>query len=412
MNSIHYLNFPQPKKQPNIPSVSIENYVTTHKPSIPVHFIRPHSIKKAAQWFLSHFSGDSLYAVKSNSNPAVLTYLFEAGIRHFDVASLCEIELVKGLFPEASLYFMHPIKSREAIYQAYFKHGIRDFSLDSFDELKKIQEVTNQAKDLALHVRLAIPNSHAIHDLSGKFGVLPADSISLLRKCRTVAKTLGISFHVGSQCMEPTEYRNAIMIVKDILEHSKVKLDVLDVGGGFPSSYPGLVPPPLSAYIDEINHAVKLLPLHKDCKLWCEPGRALVAESGSLLVRVEARKKNMLYINDGTYGGLFDAGSPGFIFPTKAMRVKKNKGLSGNLAPFGFYGPTCDSIDTMKGPFYLPENIVEGDYIEIGQLGAYSQNIRTEFNGFHHTLQVEVEDMPWFSMYEDQDFADGGCQIG
>lgn len=386
---------------------TVENQVLELKPSVPVYFVRPNSIKRAANFFLKNFktpkfASDILYSVKSNPDAAVLKHLFDAGIKHFDVASMAEVKLINDLLgKEVEMYFMHPVKSREAIFDAYFNHGIRDFSLDSADELNKILEVTNNAKDLGLHVRLAIPNSHAAIDLSGKFGILPSESVPLLRKVRTAAKRLGICFHVGSQCMEPTEYRNALTITKEILEQSKVKLDVIDIGGGFPSSYPGMTPPNLRAYFDEIFDAINQLNLDKDCKIWCEPGRALVAESGSLLVRVEARKKGMLYLNDGTYGGLFDAGFPGFIYPTKAIRVKGENILSSKNIPFGFYGPTCDSLDTMKGPFYLPDNIAEGDYIEIGQLGAYSRSIRTDFNGFNKNLQIEVCDEPLVSMYKD-----------
>jgi ornithine decarboxylase len=379
----------------------LESKILDLSPSIPVYATRPNSIKKAADWFLSNFLGKILYSVKSNPDQEVLTQLYESGINNFDVASLNEIRLIANLFPASKMYFMHPIKSREAIYEAYFKFGIRNFSLDSFDELKKIIQVTNNAQDLSLHIRISIPNSHAAIDLSGKFGILPSDSVGLIHKARTIARKLGICFHVGSQCMEPSEYRNAITIVKEILDQAKVKLDVLDIGGGFPSSYPGLTPPPLKNYIDEINDTIKSLAFSNSCELWCEPGRALVAESGSLVVRVEARKGQMLYINDGTYGGLFDAGSLGFIYPTKTIRLNQNKAISTKLLPFGFYGPTCDSLDVMRGPFYLPDNICEGDYIEIGGLGAYSKSIRTGFNGFDEILQIQVADLPLVSMYED-----------
>lgn len=410
-SNIRYLNFPN-KKQNNVsaPITQSSNKlgllasaISEIKPTIPVHSIRPNTIKKAAAWFLNNFSGKVLYSVKSNPDSTVLNHLYSAGVKNFDVASLNEIKLINKLFAhDAKMYFMHPIKSREAIFEAYFNYGIRDFSLDSLDELEKISQVTKNAKDLALHIRLSIPNSHAAIDLSGKFGILPSDSITLIRKARTVAKTFGICFHVGSQCMEPAEYRNAITIVKEVISSAKVKLDVLDVGGGFPSSYPGLTPPPLKKYIDEINDSLKSLALNNECELWCEPGRALVAESGSLVVRVEARKNQMLYINDGTYGGLFDAGYPGFIYPTKTIRNSQQSPLSTTLIPFGFYGPTCDSLDTMKGPFYLPDNIKEGDYIEIGGLGAYSKSIRTDFNGFNDIIQIEIADQPLISMYEEE----------
>lgn len=414
-SKVHYLNFAkeEPKSFQNNSSDNpqgyslVESEVLALKPSVPVYFIRPNSIKRAASWFLQNFQNnkhksDVLYSVKSNPDATVLGHLFNFGIKHFDVASIAEVKLIERLFgKEAKMYFMHPVKSREAIFDAYFNHGIRDFSLDSFDELEKIMAVTKNAKDLGLHVRLSIPNSYAAFDLSGKFGILPSESVGLIRKVRTAAKRLGICFHVGSQCMEPTEYRNAITIAKEVIEQSKVKLDVLDIGGGFPSAYPGMTPPNLKAYFDEIFDTINQLAIDQDCHLWCEPGRALVAESGSLLVRVESRKKNMVYINDGTYGGLFDAGFPEFIFPTKAIRIKNTTTLSVNNIPFGFYGPTCDSLDVMKGPFYLPENIAEGDYIEIGQLGAYSRSIRTEFNGFNQNLQIEVADEPLVSMYRE-----------
>ena len=417
-SKIHYLfnakkphkGAKQSKKSSAKKSLStIEARVLELKPSIPVYFIRPNSIKRAVKFFVENFrtskhESDILYSVKSNPDATVLRHLFNSGIRHFDVASMAEVKLINELFGDAAkMYFMHPVKSREAIFDAYFNHGIRDFSLDSFDELQKILEVTKNAKDLGLHMRLAIPNSHAAIDLSGKFGILPSESIGLLRKIRAHAQRLGICFHVGSQCMEPSEYRNAITIAKEVIEQAKVKLDVIDIGGGFPSSYPGMTPPNLRAYFDEIFDSIQTLKLDKNCRIWCEPGRALVAESGSLLVRVEARKKGMLYLNDGTYGGLFDAGFPGFIYPVKALRIKegKEKLCPNNTVPFGFYGPTCDSLDSMKGPFYLPENIAEGDYIEIGQLGAYSRSIRTEFNGFNKNLQIEVADEPLVSMYKD-----------
>lgn len=409
---VHYLDFSQDFSQKqtvteseNTALATVKEEVLKLRPSIPVYFLRPAAIKRAAKFFLDNFQfrknkSDVLYSVKSNPDAAVLQHLFDAGIKHFDVASLAEVKLINELFGDkAEMYFMHPIKSREAIHEAYYDYGIRDFSLDSSDELDKILEVTKNAKDLGLHVRLAIPNSHAAIDLSGKFGILPSEAIPLVRKTRAVAKSFGICFHVGSQCMDPAQYRSAIMITKDLIEKAKVRLDALDIGGGFPSAYPGMTPPNLQSYFDEITDSISQLNFDSDCRLWCEPGRALVAEAGSLLVRVEGRKNNMLFLNDGTYGGLFDAGTLGFIYPTNSFRVKEGSELAEDQSTFGFYGPTCDSLDVMKGPFQLPENIAEGDYIEIGQLGAYSRSIRTDFNGFNQNIQVEVSDEPLVSMY-------------
>ena len=387
-------------------SLTIKEFVQDNLPMLPVYATRPHSLRDSAEFFLKNFSHNKnktrvLYSVKSNPEKSVLNHLFNAGIKNFDVASIAEIEIINNLFGDkAKMFFMHPIKSRESIYQAYFQYGIRDFVLDCHDELQKITEVTNNAKDLNLHLRLAIPNNHSAIDLSRKFGIFPEKATGLLRKIATIANNVGICFHVGSQCMDPVQYRGAIEIAQQLIKKSKVKINILDIGGGFPSSYPAMSPQSLDNYFNEIFLAINQMNLPDDCELWCEPGRALVAESGSLIVRVESRKNQMLYLNDGTYGGLFDAGTPSFIYHTKAIRTKDNSKLASKMLDFGFYGPTCDSLDFMKGPFYLPENIAEGDYIEIGQMGAYSRSIRTDFNGFNKNIQIEVNDIPLVSMYK------------
>lgn len=377
---------------------SVPEMVRRTSPLVPVHCIRHYAIKAAVTWFADNFPGKVIYAVKTNPDARVLKTLYKSGIRDFDVASLAEIALVHKLFPDAKLHFMHSVKSRDSIEKAYRDYGVRHFALDSVYELEKIQEATGKAKDLGLHVRVAIPNTHAEIDLSGKFGILPAEAIGLLKKARKSAKYLGVCFHVGSQCMHPTAYSSALMLVKDIVAKAKVKVDVLDVGGGFPSVYPGMVPPPLSSYMDEIKETISLMNLDSKCELWCEPGRALVAEAGSLVVQVDLRKGNSLYINDGTYGSLFDAGQPGFIFPVQAIRPGVNLSKE-PMMPFSFYGPTCDSMDYMQGPFYLPASINEGDWIEIGQLGAYGSTLRTRFNGFYSDTIVDVEDEPMMSMF-------------
>ena len=384
-----------------VSALSVGSFLEERKPSIPVYTLRPHTLQKVSTWFLKHFSGDVLYSVKSNPDVSVLKYLHKAGVKHFDVASLKEIKLIHNLFPDSKMYFMHPMKSEEAIHEAYFNYGIKAFSLDSIDELVKILTVTNNADDLSLHVRLAIPNAKATFNLSSKFGVDPnsTDAEYLVKETRRVAKEFGICFHVGSQCLDKEEYVRAINITKDLVLRTEVELDVLDIGGGFPASYPGMTPDCLKDYIKLITSETLYLKaaLKKSFKVWCEPGRALVADSGSLVVKVEGRKGDKLYINDGIYGGLFDAGFPNFIYPTKVHRLdkKNSKKLDEELFEgFSFYGPTCDSLDVMKGPFLLPDNIAAGDYIEIGQLGAYSKSIRTSFNGFDDCLQIEVNDKP------------------
>jgi ornithine decarboxylase len=377
---------------------SVNELVNTIRPVDPIYCIRPNSVKKACEWFKGNFPGNTLYAVKTNPNEKVIRCIGESGISRFDVASINEIQLVKKIFPKARVYYMNTVKSREHIHEAYFNHNIRDFVLDTKEELQKIIEATNNAKDLVLYVRVSISNEHAEIDLSQKFGALPSEALGLLRLAKAHAKKVGLSFHVGSQCMHPVSYAKGIREVGNIIKKTKIVPDVINVGGGFPSIYPDLSPQPLENYINEIKKAFDHLKLENQPELLCEPGRALVAESGSSIVRVVLRKKQKLYINDGTYGSLFDAGVLNFILPTRM--IPNGRMTSKKLTSFNFYGPTCDSADFMKGPFVLPNNIKEGDYIEIGQLGAYSLTFRTKFNGFYSDKIFEVQDKPMMSMYE------------
>ena len=377
----------------------VNELVNTLKPDYPVYCIRPESIKTSTDFFRKNFPGKVLYAVKTNPNERVLKQIISNGINHFDVASINEIKLIKKLKSDAKLYFMHTVKSRENIEEAYFKLGIRDFALDTKDELLKIMESTRQAKDLNLYVRIAISNEHAEIDLSRKFGALPNEALGLVRLCREHAKKLGISFHVGSQCMHKISFSKAINEVGNIIKKTKIVPDVINVGGGFPSIYPDLNPEPLSNYIEEIKISLSKLKLANMPELICEPGRAIVSESGSTIVKVLLRKKHKLYINDGTYGTLFDAGVPNFVFPNKM--ISNGRIQSKKLTAFSFFGPTCDSLDYMKGPFLLPNNIKEGDYVELGQLGAYGLTFRTKFNGFYSDQIFELYDKPIMSIYED-----------
>ena len=378
---------------------SVNELVNILKPDHPVYCIRPNEIKKSVNFFKENFPGKVLYAVKTNPHEKVLKQIIANGINDFDVASLNEIKLIKKINSKVNLHFMHTIKSKDSIASAYFDYGIKSFSLDNKDELRKILEATNQAKDLKLFVRIAISNEHAEIDLSRKFGAHPSEALGLIRLSKEHSKKLGISFHVGSQCMHKISYSKGIHEVENIIKKTKIIPDVINIGGGFPAIYPDLRPEPLSNYMEEIKESLKNLKLAKLPEIICEPGRAIVAESGSTIVKVILRKKQSLYINDGTYGSLFDAGVPNFVFPTKMItsgRIQSKK-----LTSFSFFGPTCDSLDYMKGPFLLPNNIKEGDYIELGQLGAYGLTFRTNFNGFYSNEIFEINDKPIMSLYEE-----------
>ncbi|HWH18083.1 MAG TPA: type III PLP-dependent enzyme [Allosphingosinicella sp.] len=369
---------------------------TALRPVQPVTLIRPHAATRAARFFTEKFPGRSLYAVKANPSPALLQVLWDSGVTHYDVASIAEVRLVAATLPEAVQCFMHPVKAEEAIEEAYFTHGVRTFSLDTMDELEKIMRATRNAADLNLCVRIRVSSDHSKLSLASKFGAEPGEMKELLFAARQAADALGICFHVGSQAMTPAAYAEAMERVRAAIVEASVTVDIVDVGGGFPSTYPGMQPPPLEAYFEVIHNCFESLPVSYSAELWCEPGRALCAEYSSVLVRVEKRRGAELYINDGAYGALFDAAHIGWRFPVKLVRDEDSDARD---MEFSFYGPTCDDLDHMAGPFLLPADIQAGDYIEIGMLGAYGSAMRTGFNGFGSELTAVVEDEPMASLY-------------
>lgn len=372
---------------------------TALNPVDPVTLIRPQAARRAARFFVEKFPGKSLYAVKANPSPELLKTLWEGGITHYDVASIAEVRLVARTLPDATLCFMHPVKSEEAIAEAYHEHGVRVFSLDTMDELAKIMRATNSATDLYLCVRMRVSSDYSKLSLASKFGVEPGESKELLMATRQAADALGICFHVGSQAMTPHAYVQAMERVRAAIVDASVTVDIIDVGGGFPSVYPGMEPPALELYFDAIDRAFESLPISYSAELWCEPGRALSAEYSSLIVRVERRRDEELYINDGAYGALFDAAHVGWRFPVKLLREDESEA---ELEAFSFYGPTCDDMDHMAGPFLLPSDVKAGDYIEIGMLGAYGCAMRTAFNGFGSGEIHEVTDEPMESLYREE----------
>ncbi|WP_428484491.1 type III PLP-dependent enzyme [Rhodopila sp.] len=374
---------------------SVDQVVAADRPEEPMHCLRPTVVAGTARAFVQAFPGDVLYAVKCNADPAVLRALHDGGVRHFDCASLPEVRLVRGMFPRAAIHFMHPIKARGAIREAWARHDVRDFVLDSAEELAKIRTeiaATGVAGALGLIVRIALPRGGAKLDLSGKFGADMPDAVALLREARGCARTLGVSFHVGSQCLDPLAWRDAMDLTGQVIRAAGVKVDVVDVGGGFPVAYPDQEPPPLGAFFAEVEAGFERLGLSSahlaNARLWAEPGRTLVAAGTSVVVQVQARRGNALYVNDGVYGSLADAGALGFRYPARLIRPDNQ--AVGPTVGFSLFGPTCDSADVMHGPFMLPADIAEGDWIEIGQLGAYGACLRTAFNGFDRARIVEV----------------------
>ncbi len=369
--------------------------ISAHSPDEAVILNRPHAAARAARFFTEKFPGTAMYAVKANPSPDLIRILWNEGVTHYDVASIGEVRMVREVLPEATLCFMHPVKTKSAIREAYFQHGVKTYSLDTLEELEKIVEATDAAQDLRLLVRLRVSSEHSELSLAAKFGIDLADAAPLLQATRQHCDALGICFHVGSQAMTPFAYVQALERVRAAIANAAVTVDIVDVGGGFPSVYPDLDPPAMEDYFAQIHRHFEALPISYSAELWAEPGRALCAEYSSLIVKVEKRRGYELYINDGAYGALFDAAHVGWRFPVRVLE----EDLTQPFAEFSFYGPTCDDADYMKGPFMLPEDIQAGDYIEIGMLGAYGAAMQTRFNGFGAELGFVVEDEPMASLY-------------
>ena len=354
----------------------------------PFFIYKPQNLKKNVEYFLKKFPGDVLYAVKTNPSEFILKKIHQLGVKSFDVASINEVKLIKTLLKNAKIFFMNPVKPRTAIKEAYYNYGVRNFSLDTYEELDKILKETNFAKDLNLHLRISISNDYAKINLTKKFGVDGYKANELLKRINKYAKKIGISFHTGSQCMNPNAYKFAVKKMASLIEKSKLKVDFFNIGGGFPSKYANMKPQSLDKYFYVITKEfLKYFKNNQEIILLSEPGRALVSNSMSLILKVNLKKKKYLYINDGIHGYLHNAGAHGFIYPAKIFRKKNNSKLS----EFSFYGPTCDANDFIKGPFLLPNSIEEGDYIELEEMGAYSVTMKNNFNGFYSDPKVFVE---------------------
>lgn len=372
---------------------SVKAMVGALQPSYPVYCLRPEIIADTARRFLELFPGRVLYAVKCNPHPEVLGALYRAGIRHFDTASLPEIAQVRESFADAACYFMHPVKGRAVIGTSARVYNIDTFVIDHPHELDKILTETGGAEGLTIFVRIKTPPSAStLYHLAAKFGADVADAVAMLKEAQSRGCQVGVAFHVGSQCLDPEAYTTALKVVGEVLDQAKVQVAGLDVGGGFPAAYLGTNMPPLTDFVAAIEAGVKALNLRRDCVLMCEPGRALVAEAISVVTQVQLRKGDQLYINDGIYGSLSETVDAGLKLPARLVRIGDDS--CAPAADFTLNGPTCDSLDVLPSPFSLPEDVREGDWIEIDRVGAYSNALATRFNGFHPETMVTVHDRP------------------
>ena len=362
------------------------------QPREPVYCLYADRLNAVARRFVDGFPGKPMLAVKANPFPGVIDTLWDAGIRCFDTASLPEIALVHDRHPDAELFYMAPVRIHGTIRDAFEHYGVRNFVADHPNELARILDETDP-KETTVFVRTAVANEDAIYDLSTKFGASTEDTLAMIDTVQNAGAEAALAFNVGSMVMDPRSYETGIDICTDILGKTGVPIRKLDIGGGFPWIYPEIDAPELEAYFARIADAKAALPLAEDSTVYCEPGRSLVADGMSLVVQVLLRKGASVYINDGVYGSFSENNISGgdVWYPTKIIRTDGSE-PQGEMEMMTVFGPTCDSLDKLPKPVPLPADLREGDWIEIGTMGAYSNCVRTAFNGFYPDTFVSITD--------------------
>jgi ornithine decarboxylase len=367
---------------------SVGEMLRDQQPTDPVYCIFPHVYRASTQAFLQGFPGRVLYAVKANNEPQVLDLLIESGVAHFDCASLPEIQLAHRLCPDGTMYFMVPTRIRNAARTAQEHHGVRHFMVDHPDGVALLANEIDMSRSVVF-ARMAVHHKAAKSDLSTKFGAEPEDMPELLIKIRAAGAEAALAFNVGSSVTDPEAYRYAMNITKDVLTKLPFQIRLIDVGGGYPKSYPGLIVPHLDNFFHAVAESFAELPLADNAEVLGEPGRALAAPGMSAVVEVLLRKDDRLFINDGMHGIFWELRFDEHDgFPVQSYR--NGDLLSGEKMPFIINGPTCDSEDALPGEVELPLDIRPGDYLEFGNIGAYSLSGRTDFNGYYSDRIVTI----------------------
>lgn len=369
---------------------NIQDLLANQAVSEPFYCIYPEIYRQTAREFVAAFPGRVLYAVKANDHPAVLRLLHEGGVMHFDCASVPEIEGVRQHCPGGKAYFMVPVRLPGAARTAFERLGVRHFMIDHERGIDLLAAEIDLSQ-IIVFVRMAVHHESALQDLSSKFGAPPEQVPGLLAALRQRGAEPALAFNVGSSVMQPAAYLHALKTAEGVLQQLPFRVRLVDIGGGFPHSYPEFEAPPLQEYHAAIRKSSSALPLADQGVLMAEPGRALAAPGLSAVVSVLLRKDDRLYLNDGMYGIFWELRFKGHQkFPVRAFR--NGQPLNGSQASFQLYGPTCDATDVMPGRVDLPADTREGDALEFGQIGAYSLAGRTRFNGFYSEQVVQFSD--------------------
>jgi ornithine decarboxylase len=315
------------------------------------------------------------YAVKANPDRRVVKALAQEGAG-FEIASTAELDLLLSLgVPAGEVFFSNPMRSREADSYAAAK-GVRWFVIDSVDELRRMHGVDPTAQ---LYLRIATPNIGSDWPLSGKFGAGAGDTREIIATATKLGADLaGVTFHAGSQCRNPENWRVGIEKARtlfDAMTKTGLKPRLLDIGGGFPVRH--VKPIPCIEVIGEVvNEALKAFP--EDVQVIAEPGRYLVSDAGYFVCRVLGTAtrggKRWIHWDAGLFGGVIET--------TEGLKYKIRTDRSGPDIAWNVAGPTCDSVDVVMREEPLPSDLQEGDFIYLRNAGAYTTAYASEFNGF------------------------------
>ncbi len=315
------------------------------------------------------------YAVKANPDPRVLKALIEEGTG-FEIASIAELDLLLSLgVPAAEIFYSNPMKSRAYLEYAASK-GVEWYVLDSVEELRKIVSVKSDAK---MYVRIDTPNIGSDWPLAGKFGTHAAEIKEIiLEAVKLKADLAGVTFHVGSQCRNPQNWRVGIERAKKVfadMRRAGLNPRLLNIGGGYPVRHTKPIPS-IEVIGKVVNTAIADLP--EGIHIMAEPGRYLVSDAAYFVCRVVGTAtrngKRWMYWDAGMFGGVIEV--------TEGLRYKILTDRKGQDIPWCVAGPTCDSVDILMRDEMLPEDIQEGDFIYIPNAGAYTTAYASNFNGF------------------------------
>ena len=315
------------------------------------------------------------YAVKANPHPEVLRTLIAEGVS-FEIASIAELDLLLSLnVPAAEIYYSNPMKSRQYLAYAAAK-GVEWYVVDSPEELRKVVAIKPDAK---LYLRIDAPNVGSDWPLSGKFGAEPQEADEIVRAAVEVGADLaGVTFHVGSQCRNPENWRVGIENAKRVFRRMRLKglrPRLLNIGGGYPVQH--IKPIPSIETIGEtVNRALTGLP--PGVRVMAEPGRYLVSDAGWFVCRVVGtatrRGTRWVYLDAGMFGGIIET--------TEGLQYDVVTERAGNLIPWTVAGPTCDSVDVVMREQLLPEDLQADDFVYIPNAAAYTTAYASNFNGF------------------------------